>query len=213
MNFKDITTIKDTCCALNLNYDKTMDIFDFLRNKDTITAYTYMVQIVRKALNLGYEMYFTKGKIYYPYNPIITTESTYFDTELQNNKLQEIMAIEIDGKKYKLLGGRAYTGSYSGISRFSSRFGVATSLECNGFLGCATREIAEHFSKYFGILITKAKFGELIKTKEIIQKVQKLQTRLIQGMSPTISNDVVQVLIVPEMSVRDKVGVLPYLIA
>lgn len=37
-----------------------------------------------------------------------------------------------------------------------------------GFLGCASREIAEHFSRYFGTLITEAKYGDL-KGFEIIR--------------------------------------------
>ena len=170
-NFKDVKSIEDACNVLNISYSEVVDTFELLRNKDAITAYTYMVQIVRKALNLGYKMSFDKGKIYYPYNPIITTESTYFDTELQNNKLQEIMAIEVDGKKYRLLGGAAHSGARAGLGLFNSDLGVASSVVIYGFLGCPTREIAKHFSKYFGILLTKAKFGELIKTKEIIQKV------------------------------------------
>ena len=30
-----------------------------------------------------------------------------------------------------------------------------------GFLGCASEEIARHFGKYFGMLITEAKYGDL----------------------------------------------------
>ena len=30
-----------------------------------------------------------------------------------------------------------------------------------GFLGCASSDIAKHFSKYFGMLITEAKYGDL----------------------------------------------------
>lgn len=31
-----------------------------------------------------------------------------------------------------------------------------------GFLGCASKEIAEHFGKYFGMLITEAKYGDMV---------------------------------------------------
>lgn len=41
-----------------------------------------------------------------------------------------------------------------------------------GFLGCATKEIAEHFGKYFGMLITETKYAdkdfEVIESKYII---------------------------------------------
>ena len=40
-----------------------------------------------------------------------------------------------------------------------------------GFLGCATKEIAEHFGKYFGILITEAKYGDMVEF-EIIEAIR-----------------------------------------
>ena len=30
-----------------------------------------------------------------------------------------------------------------------------------GFMGCASEEIAQHLSRYFGMLITEAKYGDL----------------------------------------------------
>ena len=39
----------------------------------------------------------------------------------------------------------------------------------SGFLGCATKEIAQHFGKYFGMLITTAKYADIIKDFEIIE--------------------------------------------
>lgn len=39
----------------------------------------------------------------------------------------------------------------------------------SGFLGCATKEIAEHFGKYFGMLITTAKYADIVKGFEIIE--------------------------------------------
>ena len=40
------------------------------------------------------------------------------------------------------------------------------------FLGCATEEIARHFSKYFGMLITEAKYSDL-KDFEIVDSYYK----------------------------------------
>lgn len=31
-----------------------------------------------------------------------------------------------------------------------------------GFLGCANEEIAQHLGKYFGMLITEAKYGDMV---------------------------------------------------
>lgn len=36
-----------------------------------------------------------------------------------------------------------------------------------GFLGCASKEIAQHFGEYFGMLITEAKYGDMVDFKII----------------------------------------------
>lgn len=43
-----------------------------------------------------------------------------------------------------------------------SRRLISRAVAAVGFLGCASEEIAQHFSKYFGMLITEAKFGDII---------------------------------------------------
>ena len=47
------------------------------------------------------------------------------------------------------------------MDNFGSYAGVDFANANIGFLGCATKEIAKHFGKYFGMLITEAKFGDL----------------------------------------------------
>lgn len=39
-----------------------------------------------------------------------------------------------------------------------------------GFLGCASEDIARHFGKYFGMLITEAKYADMIDFKIIEEK-------------------------------------------
>ena len=41
-----------------------------------------------------------------------------------------------------------------------------------GFLGCASKEIAQHFGKYFGMLITEAKYADMIDFEIIENKYQ-----------------------------------------
>ena len=47
------------------------------------------------------------------------------------------------------------------MSYFGSRDGVGFANANIGFLGCASKEIAQHFGKYFGMTITEAKYGDL----------------------------------------------------
>ena len=94
--------------------------------------------------------------------PFVIEDSTYYDDEVKSGIMEIIGKIKVEGEEYKVLSGCSPThGSHVGLGcfYFDGGFGVAC---CSfGFLGCANKEIAEHFSKYFGMLITEAKFGDL----------------------------------------------------
>lgn len=169
-NFKNITTFKKACEALGLNYD---DMFYITKNIATISkasAAMFKLNIIRKALNLGQDLHLTKDYIYYPYNPFVTKSSTYYKSEINSGKMKVIGKIKSEGEEYNVLGGRATYGGLAGLGHFGSYDGGADASI--GFLGCATKEIAEHFGKYFGMLITTAKYAdndfEVIESKYII---------------------------------------------
>lgn len=67
------------------------------------------------------------------------------------------------GEKFALMGGVAGGGSASGLGCFGSYGGVSFADSAVGFLGCATREIAQHFGKYFAKEIFDAKYGDTVK--------------------------------------------------
>lgn len=164
-NFKDITTFKKACEALGLNYDVisivTKDIFTFSK----ASAAMFKLNIIRKALNLGQDLYLTKDSedsyIYYPYNPFVTKSSTYYKSDINSCKMEIIGTIKCEGKEYNVLGGDAAYGGTAGLGSFDSDAGVGDADANIGFIGCANKEIAKHFSKYFGMLITEAKYGDL----------------------------------------------------
>ena len=62
---------------------------------------------------------------------------------------------------YTVLGGKTVENNAHGLGCFASYNSVGYTYPSVGFLGCATKEIAEHFGTYFGMLITEAKFGDL----------------------------------------------------
>ena len=74
-----------------------------------------------------------------------------------------------EGKEYKVLGSTTVDGGYVGLGVFYPGDGVAYADARVGFLGCASKEIAQHFGKYFGMLITEAKYAGMIKDFEIIE--------------------------------------------
>lgn len=165
-NFKNITIFKKACEALGLNYD---DMFYITKNIATISkasAAMFKLNIIRKALNLGQDLHLTKDPedsyIYYPYNPFITKSSTYYKSDINSGEMEVIGKIKSEGKEYNVLGGGASHGGDAGLSSFYSDGGVGDAYANIGFLGCANEEIAKHLGKYFGMLITEAKYGDMV---------------------------------------------------
>lgn len=165
-NFKNITTFKKACEALGLNYDA---MFYTTKNIATISkasAAMFKLNIIRKALNLGQDLNLTKDPedsyIYYPYNPFVTKSSTHYKSEINSGKMKVIGKIKSKGEEYNVLGGYASFGGDAGLGSFYSNYGVGNALASFGFLGCANKEIAQHFGKYFGMLITEAKYSDMI---------------------------------------------------
>lgn len=68
---------------------------------------------------------------------------------------------------YYVLNSIVYFNSIEGLGDFNYSTGSGSAN--SGFLDCATKEIANHFGKYFGMLITTAKYADIIKDFEIIE--------------------------------------------
>ena len=123
------------------------------------------LNIIRKALNLGQGLHFAKNPensyIYHPYNPLITEDSDYYKSELFSGQMEVIGKVRIEGTLYKVLGGDSFIGT-TGLGCFSSFYGTCSADTGIGFLGCASKKIAQHLGKYFGMLITEAKYGDMV---------------------------------------------------
>ena len=167
-DFTKIKTFEDALTALG--YKESTKVY--IRNTiNDISMYSRAsaamtkLNIIRKALNLGQDLPLTKDPkdscIYCPYNPFITKSSTYYKSELNSGKMEVIGKIKSEGEEYNILGGYAFVGGV-GLGIFHSGYGVGRAYADVGFLGCATKEIAEHFGKYFGMLITEAKYGDMV---------------------------------------------------
>ena len=168
-DFTKIKTFEDALTALGYKESTKVyirntinDISMYSRSSAAITK----LNIIRKALNLGQNLHLTKGSkdsyIYYPSNPFVTKSSTYYRSEIDSGEMGIIGKIEDEGKEYDVLGGRASYGGDAGLGGFHSDSGVGTAYADIGFLGCATKEIVEHLGKYFGMLITEAKYGDMV---------------------------------------------------
>lgn len=172
LNAFDFTKTKTFEEALNaLKYTETTKVYirhtiNDISMYSRASAAMYKLNIVRKALNLGRDLHLTKDPkgsyIYYPYNPFVTKSSTFYRGELNSGKMEIIGKIKSEGKEYGVLAGKSYGGCLVGLGCFDSVRSVGDASAFAGFLGCASKEIAQHFGKYFGMLITEAKYGDLL---------------------------------------------------
>ena len=176
-DFTKIKTFEDACKALGLDYKKCLGKANQLANDSKASAAMYKLNIVRKALNFGQDLRLTKNPedsyIYYPCNPFITNDSDCYKNELDSGEMEVIGKIKSEGEEYNVLGGDATFGGYAGLGFFYYFDGVGHADADIGFLGCVNKEIAEHLGKYFGMLITEAKYGDMIEDFEIIESKYK----------------------------------------
>ena len=172
-NFKDIKTLENACEALGLDYSIISIVTKDIATFSKASAAMFKLNIIRKALNLDQDLHLTKNPegsyIYYPYNPFVTKSSTYYKSEINSGKMEVIGKIKSEGEEYNVLSGRADNGGDAGLGYFYSYNGVGSAFADVGFLGCANKEIAQHFGKYFGMLITEAKYADMIKDFEIVE--------------------------------------------
>lgn len=165
--FNDIKTFRDACDVLGVshaNFNKMLKGYygENILKATPASIAAIKLNIIRQALNKGQKMELTKGTIYYPYTPFVTRKSTYYNDELRDGSMVEVAQFMSNGEVYRLLGSYAGFGGDAGLGSFYSGNGVGLSDAGVGFLGCASKEIAEHMSRYFAKEIFEAKYGDLV---------------------------------------------------
>ena len=165
-NYRNIKSLSDACEVLGFDYvgirTTALSIAKFSKS----FAAMFQLNIIRKALNLGQDLHLTKNPedscIYYPYNPFVTESSTFYESKLNSGKMEVIGKVKSEGTLYNVLGGCTGCSSGIGLGSFHSYTGMGAAYADVGFLGCASKEIAQHFSRYFGMLITEAKYADMV---------------------------------------------------
>lgn len=174
-NFWSIRTFEDACKVLKLDYGSLKIYMETLsRRYSKASVAMFKLNIIRKALNLGKDLHLARDPedsfIYFPYNPITTKNSTFYSDAIKSSKIEVIGKIKSEGEGYIVLGGTIdYNRSY-GLGNFDAYNKVGAASANFGFLGCASKEIAQHFGKYFGMLITEAKYGDMVDFEVIDSK-------------------------------------------
>lgn len=172
--FPSIKTFKDACEALKLDYDSLKDYAEVIAEYSKASAAMFKLNIIRKALNLGKDLHLARDPedslIYFPYNPIITKNSTFYSDAIKSSKIEVIGKIKSEGEEYNVLGGTIDYNRGYGLGNFDAYNKVGVASANVGLLGCASKEIAQHFGKYFGMLITEAKYGDMVDFEVIDSK-------------------------------------------
>lgn len=164
-SFNEIKTFKDAVRTLGLNLDWVSNIISEIEIVSKATAAMFKLNIIKKALNLNQDLRLTKEPkhtcIYYPCNQLVIKNTTYYVDALYSDRIDIIGKIRCEGSEYYVIGGEISGGGNDGLGGFCYRGETGDALANVAFLGCASDEIAKHFGKYFGMLITEAKFGDL----------------------------------------------------
>lgn len=181
MPFEKIKCFEDAVIALNLNMDCVITMIEELESVSKASAAMFKLNLVRRALNLGYDLSVTKNPknshIYYPFNQLVTKNSTYYVNVLYSNRIDIIGKIKCEGREYYVIGGEILGGNNNGLGDFLCSGETGNAPAGIAILGCASYEIARHFGKYFGMLITEAKFGDVLDFEIIEQTSCKIGER------------------------------------
>ena len=165
-NYRNIKSLSDACEVLGFDYVGIITTASSIAKFSKSSAAMFKLNIIRKALNLGQDLHLTKNPgdsyIHYPYNPFVTKSSTYYKSDINSGKMEVIGKIKSEGEEYNVLGGSANDDGYAGLGTFYSDDGVGSAHASICFLGCANEEIAKHLGRYFGMLITEAKYGDIV---------------------------------------------------
>ena len=162
--YSEIKTFEDAVNELGKDIEHANFIVNVLEHQSKASAAMYKLNIVRKALNLGQDLHFTKNPedsyIYHPYNPFAAKDSADFRNKHKFSKLEIIGKIKIKKEEHYVLGGGSNIGGYTVLGDWDYYNGmgyVTAAID----VGCASEDIAQHLSRYFGMLITEARYGDL----------------------------------------------------
>lgn len=153
--WQSIKTWRDVLKTLGISKDMTGAL-------PARACYAARVQMIREALNKGCDLNLWKGKIWYPYFRIGPKDNVEQNSDFICDNVVVDEPQPGNENKLLLVGGGVDYGSCTGLGCFYSYNGVGLSDTYCGSLGCATKEIAEHFGKYFYFEILASWFGNKV---------------------------------------------------
>lgn len=172
-NYRNIKSLSDACEVLGFDYVGIITTASSIAKFSKSSAAMFKLNIIRKALNLGQDLHLTESPIWYPINPFLAENATHFRDKLKTHEIEVVGKIKNKGEIYEVIGGLADDSNDDGLGDFCYDVKVGFTTASSGFLGCASEEIAKHFSKYFGMLITEAKYADIVDFEIVGEKLRK----------------------------------------
>ena len=157
-SYQNIKTLTDVKRVLNISDSNWNNINNI---PVTEAKYSALIALIRKALHIGVNTSLWTGNYYYPYFYIGKSENVKKYTSY-NCKNIEVIEKFPTGETSLSVGGGVHNGSGAGLACFSGYGSVGYASADVGALGCISKEIAEHFGKYFGHYILKSWYGDKI---------------------------------------------------
>ena len=167
-NFRDITTFKKACDTLSYNYDDILSKVNIIAEISKASAAMFKLNIIRKALNAGYDMHISRnvdGQKYshYPFFALVIKGSTCYRGAKEIDKYEKLGEFKSERTTYEIFNVGVYSNiDYKGLCNYNPDRRYSFISIDNGFLGCATEDIARHFGKYFGMLIMEAMYADIV---------------------------------------------------
>jgi hypothetical protein len=157
VRLKDVKTFEDVLDVMNMFKSSIQAIEEKIPSVSLINK--YKCDLILSALH-SVENYIipndlTVGNVYYP------IPRFYKRGQEPEHKDNIIGMFRHKRTTYVLVGGYANYGS-TGLGCFNSYGEVGRVWTLVGFLPCATREIAEHFSRYFGRFMFDALYADRV---------------------------------------------------
>ena len=168
-DYKTITTYYDALCALDLDDTITSMPFCDLLSINRAASAMFKLMIIRRALNLDYEMSLTENPessvvLYYVPSVMFIEKDCNQNrrSALRDEGAEIIGSFKSNGKEYDIIGNVAVPYFYEDLAGYDRRGKIGGKISSlSGILGCANEEIAKHFSKHFGVMMIEAIYGSL----------------------------------------------------
>ena len=175
-NFRDITTFKKACDVLGHNYDDIISKINSIAEISRASAAMFKLNIIRKALNAGYDMHISRnvyGQKYthYPFFALVIKGSTCYRGAKEIDKHEKLGEFKSERTIYEVFNWGVYSEiDYKGLCNYNSYKKYSFIKIDIGLLGCATEDIARHLGKYFSMLIMEAMYADIVDFKIIEEK-------------------------------------------